>query len=168
MLYKMRAILNSLFQKLCFLITEAVTHFSSAHSFCTLSKTLLKGIDHPKIQMNCVIIYSQSSCSKPAWDSFFCWTQKKIFWRMVVTKKLPVAIDFHSIFLYIKKKKKSYSIFKNWVQWGYTILHTLQALNIKRIFFFLKCKIGYTLRCPCYSVIIHLSTDYKTRTKIKC
>jgi len=36
----------------------------------------LKGILHPKIE-NSVIIYSPSS-----WVSFFCWTQRKIFWRM--------------------------------------------------------------------------------------
>ncbi len=28
---------------------------------------------------------------------FFCWTQKKIFWRRLVTKQLTVAIDFHSM-----------------------------------------------------------------------
>ncbi len=28
--------------------------------------------------------------------SFFCWAQKKIFRRMLVTKQLTVAIDFHS------------------------------------------------------------------------
>ena len=34
---------------------------------------------------NSVIIYSPSSCFKPVCISFFCWTQKKIFWRMSVT-----------------------------------------------------------------------------------
>ncbi len=29
---------------------------------------------------------------------FFCSAQKKIFWRMLVTKQLMVAIDFHGIF----------------------------------------------------------------------
>jgi len=29
---------------------------------------------------------------------FFCWTQKKIFWRMLVTKQFLVPIDFHCIF----------------------------------------------------------------------
>ncbi len=33
--------------------------------------------------------------------SLLSWTQKKIFWRMLVTKKLTVAIDFHSIFFSI-------------------------------------------------------------------
>ncbi len=27
------------------------------------------------------------------WISFFCWTQEKIIWRMLVTKPLTVAID---------------------------------------------------------------------------
>jgi len=39
----------------------------------------LKGIVHP------FIIYSPS---KPIWISFFCWTQKKIFWRIWFTKQL--------------------------------------------------------------------------------
>jgi len=39
-------------------------------------------------------------------NSFFCWTQKKIFWRMSVTKQLTVAIEFH-----IGKKKY------HWSQW---------------------------------------------------
>jgi len=47
---------------------------------------LLKGIVHPK--MKNISIYSPSSFSKPAWVSFFFWTQKKIFWRMWVTKQL--------------------------------------------------------------------------------
>jgi len=32
--------------------------------------------------------YSPSSCSKPVWISFFYWTHKKIFWRMLVTRQL--------------------------------------------------------------------------------
>ncbi len=39
-----------------------------------------------------------SNCSKPVWLSFSCWTKKKIFWRMLVTKQLTVATDFHSTF----------------------------------------------------------------------
>jgi len=31
---------------------------------------------------------------------FFCWTQKKIFWRMLVTKQFLVPIDFHCIFFH--------------------------------------------------------------------
>jgi len=42
----------------------------------------LKWIVHLKI------IYSPSSCFKPAWVSFFCQTQKKIFWKMLETKQL--------------------------------------------------------------------------------
>ncbi len=38
-----------------------------------------------------------SSCSKPVWVYFFCWAQYKIFWRMLVTKLLMVAIEFHSM-----------------------------------------------------------------------
>jgi len=52
----------------------------------------LKGIVHPKMKMS-VIIYSPSSCSKPEWISFFCWTQEKKFWRIRVTKQLMDPID---------------------------------------------------------------------------
>ncbi len=48
----------------------------------------------PSKNVNSAIIYSPSSCSKPVWISLFCWTQKKIFWRMLVTKQLLVATDF--------------------------------------------------------------------------
>jgi len=43
------------------------------------------GFKQPSIapnDVNSVIIYVSSSCSKPEWVSFFCWTQKKILWRM--------------------------------------------------------------------------------------
>ncbi len=56
--------------------------------------------------MKIVIIYSPSSSSKPVWMSLFCWTQRKIFWRMWETEQAPMVhqtelwgtIDFHSIF----------------------------------------------------------------------
>jgi len=40
------------------------------------------GLVHPKNEKS-LIIYSPStsSCFRPVWVSFFCWTQKKIFWR---------------------------------------------------------------------------------------
>ncbi len=47
---------------------------------------------------NSVIIYSPSSRSKPVWMSLFCWTQRKIFWRMWETEQFWGTIDFHSIF----------------------------------------------------------------------
>ncbi len=47
---------------------------------------------------NSVIIYSPSSSSKPVWMSLFCWTQRKIFWRMWETEQFWGTIDFHSIF----------------------------------------------------------------------
>jgi len=40
----------------------------------------------------CVIVYSPSSCSKPLWVSYFCWTKKKIFWRILVIKQLMGSI----------------------------------------------------------------------------
>jgi len=45
---------------------------------------------------NVVIIYSPSCCSKLVWLSFFGWTKKKIFWRMLVTTQLtaPIDLDF--------------------------------------------------------------------------
>ncbi len=47
---------------------------------------------------NSVIVYSPSSSSKPAWMCLFCWTQRKIFWRMWETEQFWGTIDFHSIF----------------------------------------------------------------------
>jgi len=35
---------------------------------------------------NSVIIYSPLSCCKPVGVSFFCWTQRKIFWRTMGTR----------------------------------------------------------------------------------
>ncbi len=40
-----------------------------------------------------VIIYSPSS-SKPVWISLFCWTQRKIFWRMWEIELFWGTIDF--------------------------------------------------------------------------
>ncbi len=47
--------------------------------------------------MKIYIIYSTFSCSKPVWVPFFCWAQKKIFWRMLKNSQLLVAVDFHSM-----------------------------------------------------------------------
>ncbi len=38
-----------------------------------------------------LVIYSPLSCSKPVGVSFFCWTLKKIFRKMLVIKQLMVA-----------------------------------------------------------------------------
>ncbi len=47
-----------------------------------------------------IVVYSPVCyCSKPVWMFVFFWTQKKIFWRMLITKHLLVAIDFHSFVL---------------------------------------------------------------------
>ncbi len=59
----------------------------------------VKGIVHPKMK-NSVIIYSPSSSSKPVWIYLFCWTQRKIFWRMWETEQFWGTIDFHSIFFF--------------------------------------------------------------------
>ncbi len=48
---------------------------------------------------NSVIIYSPSCSSKPVWISLFCWTQRKILWRMWGTEQFWGTIDFHCIFL---------------------------------------------------------------------
>ncbi len=69
--------------------TYNVEHFNLA----------IKRIIHPKMKI--VIIYSPSSCSKPFMSFFLiCWAQKKIFWRIWVTKQLTVAIGIHGIFLF--------------------------------------------------------------------
>ncbi len=44
-----------------------------------------------------IMSFTRPSCPKPVWASFLCWTQKKIFWRMLVTKQLTVFIDVHSM-----------------------------------------------------------------------
>ncbi len=52
----------------------------------------LNGIVHPKMKI--VIIYSPSCRSKPVCTSFFCLTQNKIFWRMLVTKQFWFPLTF--------------------------------------------------------------------------
>ncbi len=64
--------------------TKKLSYFST--------RSEIKGVVQPERK---IVIYLASSCSKPVWVPFICWTQK-IFWRMVVTKQLPVAIDFLS------------------------------------------------------------------------
>ncbi len=49
------------------------------------AKTKIMSFPHPHVVPNQV--------------SFFSWAQKKIFWRMLVTKELTVAIDLH-IYIY--------------------------------------------------------------------
>jgi len=44
----------------------------------------VKGIVHPKMK---ILSYSLSCCSKPTWVSFLCWTQKTLFWKMLVTRQ---------------------------------------------------------------------------------
>ncbi len=53
----------------------------------------LKGLFTQK----CKFCHHLPSCSsKPTWIHFFWWSQKKIFWIMLVTKQLLVAIDLHT------------------------------------------------------------------------
>jgi len=56
---------------------------------------MFKRILNPKMKIT-LIIYSPSSCYKPVWVSFFCWGQRKIFWRTIGTKQLFGTIDLHS------------------------------------------------------------------------
>ncbi len=59
---------------------------------------------------NSVIISSHSTCSKPVWAPFFCWTWKKIFWR---TKQLLIPI----IIPILWKSKTTYNcLFTNILQ----------------------------------------------------
>ncbi len=48
---------------------------------------ILNGVVQPKMK-TFVIIYSSSCCSKPVWNSFFCWTQRKIL-RTIVGSHWP-------------------------------------------------------------------------------
>ncbi len=66
-----------------------------SHGIVQLNKVmLLTWRDSSPKNENSVIIYSPSSSSKPAWMSLFCWTQRKIFWRMWETEQLWSTIDF--------------------------------------------------------------------------
>ncbi len=76
---------------------DAVCFLVKASKWVHNYKSVVKGIVHPKNE-NSVIIYSPSSSSKPVWMSLFCWTQRKIFWRMWETEQFWGTIDFHSIF----------------------------------------------------------------------
>ncbi len=67
---------------------------------------------------------------------FFCWKQKKILWRRLVTKQL-VAIDFYNILLYLFilwSQATSKSLFTSFLQsivfWG--------LLNNDKMFFFFR------------------------------
>ncbi len=87
------------------------------------------GIVHQK-NKNPVIIYSPSCCSKPVWHTFFCRTQNKIFWRMLVIKltsrvwtkntmevngnrKCLVTNILQNIFYYVLQKKKK-TVIQGW------------------------------------------------------
>jgi len=70
-----------------------------------------KWIVHPT-KIFIAIIFSPTSCSKPVWVSFFCWTQKKTFWWTSVTRqlmdsmgKLPTFFKI-SYFDYNRRKEK--------------------------------------------------------------
>ncbi len=60
-------------------------------------KTSLKGIVHPKMKILSSFTHPQV-VPKPVWIPLFCWTQRKIFWRMWETEQFWGTIDFHSIF----------------------------------------------------------------------
>ncbi len=57
----------------------------------------LKGIVHPKMKILSSFTHPQV-VPKVVWMSLFCWTQRKIFWRMWETEQFWGTIDFHSIF----------------------------------------------------------------------
>ncbi len=66
------------------------------YSLLTTASNILisiKCVVHPKLKI--ISFFTPSSCYKPAFIYFFCWTQKKIFWRIRVTEHLLVPIDFH-------------------------------------------------------------------------
>jgi len=52
-------------------------------------------------------------CSKPVWIYFFCWTLKKIFWRMSLTRQLMSPIDFHCMGK-MQKAQQSLYLFSVW------------------------------------------------------
>ncbi len=73
-----------------------VSQRSISHRLCWVTPARCSR-DSSHKNRNSVIICSTSIYFRPVWISFFCWAQKKIFCRMLATKQLMVAIDFHSI-----------------------------------------------------------------------
>ncbi len=65
---------------------------------------------------NYVIIYSPSSFSNPVWVSFFCWTQKTIFWRMWVGPIIYLITHIFQIsFFNVQQKKETHTgLEKTW------------------------------------------------------
>jgi len=66
---------------------------------CSCCSFPFKRIVHPKLKI--VLSFTHPQVVPNLYNFylfFFCWIQKKIFWRMWVTKQLTVATDFLSIF----------------------------------------------------------------------
>ncbi len=64
---------------------QELIHAITKQRFYSVLWPCIKGIVHPKNIF--FIIYSPSCLSKPIWVTFLCWTQKKIFWRILKKKK---------------------------------------------------------------------------------
>jgi len=80
----------------------------------------VKGLVHFKMK---ILSFTHPQVVSILWISFFCWTQKKIFWRMSVTKLLMGPIR---------------GVRKNWYSWvsRYFIVQYCIDFQKHNIFFF--------------------------------
>ncbi len=75
-----------------FMHVKKLTFFLNIKTYFAL-KGILKGKVDPK--MNILTYFTHSQVVTNLYEFFFfCLTQNKIFWRMLVTKQLTLAIDF--------------------------------------------------------------------------
>ncbi len=96
---------------------------------CLLNTMYYIGIVHPKMK-------NLSSFTPNLHEFLSFWAQKKIFWKLLITKKLSVAIDFHtksiffktSCFVFIGRKK----LMQVWNKWR---VSKWWPFNILLIFF---------------------------------
>ncbi len=94
-------------------------------------RAIIKRDSPPKNENS--VIYSPSCRFKPVWLSFFCETQKKIFWRMLITLT-HFRFPFTSI-VWTKKQKKSVG-----TETG------IEAILKLFFFFFFFCWVKYPFR----------------------
>ncbi len=51
--------------------------------------------------------------SKPVWDYFFCWTQQKLFWRILASELFLAPIDFIVCFMEVNGGQQLTQIWNN-------------------------------------------------------
>ncbi len=107
---------------------------------------------------NSVIIYSLSRFSKPIWISFFRSKQNKLFWRMLLTKQLMVAIDFHCIFSILWKSMATVNcLVANILQNIFFCVHQNNEIHAGLEWVNDEKNIHFWLKCP-FKVLISICT----------